>query len=385
MIKINLDKIINKKNLFKEIILNSDKIIIFYNSQKWLSLNKSIIFELIIFIKKINIDINYFFYNIPFCLFEKFWRKFIDKHCIRNRLCNYYEWYTTYNKCNICMYWLFCNNFNKNIPLSELNWLNYFKQKYITKKYLLNILNEYKKFFINFWLNEEEIIFYITQKYIIELLDWDIKYISIDFLSYLTIYFLIDNKKQLNFIKKQLNDEKINNDITKLLTKFWVNFDFTLTNFNNKKYNLKIYNYKSNILKIDNFYSRLKYDWKRKFFDFTTWFLSNNNLWIFKWNVFNKKNIEMEVEVSLIKKAADLFSNNSKIYMWRDLISWISINNYQAIIISSDWLWDDWRLIQKFDEIKIPVIYNIEPDFNLYLKNWDKILINFYTWEIKKL
>jgi hypothetical protein len=71
MKKINLD-IYEKKEIFKEVLSHPEETYIFYNSDKGEKLNKKLIYEIIIFIKKTGKKINYYFYNVPFCIFKPF-------------------------------------------------------------------------------------------------------------------------------------------------------------------------------------------------------------------------------------------------------------------------------------------------------------------------
>lgn len=387
MIKINLDNL-DIKYLINEINKNNSETFLFFNDLNWDKLNWDKILQIIYFLNKYYKGSDYYFYNIPFCFFKKFGRNFIDRHCIRNRLCNYYDWYVTYNKCNKCRYWLFCNNFNSNISINELYNLESFNEEYINKDYLLNIILEYNNFILELWYKKNEVCFYATQKYIVEFLEWDIKYISKDFLSYLTIYFWVDNYKISKNIFESLDsstlilkDKNIELNLNNLIKKYWVNINFTFLKWEN----IKSIIYKNNILKLEYYYSRLKYYWKRDFFDFTTWFYSKKIINTFKWSTYNSEKIILETKFKLIKKSSDILYLNSEVYMWRDIISWMNLNNYRAILISSDWLWEQWRLIQSLNSIKIPVIYNLIPDFTLYLKDWDNIKINFETWIIEKI
>jgi hypothetical protein len=75
MIKINLDT--NDINSIIKIIvcLNKEKkkqLLVFYNSREGKTLNKDKIYKLIIILEKQFKDLNYYFYNIPFCIFKNF-------------------------------------------------------------------------------------------------------------------------------------------------------------------------------------------------------------------------------------------------------------------------------------------------------------------------
>ncbi|MDD5770583.1 MAG: hypothetical protein PHE25_06435 [Candidatus Gracilibacteria bacterium] len=388
MLKINLDNIFNKQDLFKTIILNKSEVLFFYNSQKGDNLNRILIFEIIFFIIKSKLYINYYFYNIPFCFFKRFGRDFIDKHCVRNRLCNYYYGYITHNKCNKCIYGLFCNNFNHKINNTQFYGLEGFYEEIINKEYLLNILLNYKKLILSLGYSDNEVCFYTTQKYIVEFLDGDIKYIGKSFLSYLTIYFLLDNDKlskmlfeSLDSFTLVLKEKDIELELNSLVRKYGININFSLGKGNNIKY----YSYMEETLKLEYYYSRLKYNGKRDFFDFTTGFYINKDVNEFQGIVYNKKRLILEIDVNLIKKASDIIGYKSDVYMGRDIISGLNLNNFKGIIISSDGLGDAGRLVQSFNSIKVPIIYNIQPDFTLYLKDTNRIKINFETGVIQKV
>gem|GEM_PF-2959551 len=71
MKKINLD-IYEKKEIFKAVLSHPEETYIFYNSENGEKLNKKLVFEIIIFIKKVGKNINYYFYNVPFCVLKPF-------------------------------------------------------------------------------------------------------------------------------------------------------------------------------------------------------------------------------------------------------------------------------------------------------------------------
>lgn len=387
--KINLDEI-ELKDIISSINheVKENNSIFFYNSQNGDVLNKEKIFSIIYYIRKYKININYFFYNIPYCLFKSFWNKFIENHCIRNRLCNYYEGYITYNKCNRCKFGLFCNNFNWNIPVKDISDLDWWYQETVSKEYLLNIIWIYYTFVLSLWYSEDEISFYTTQKYIVELLTWKVDVISKEYLDYLTLYFLVPYWKKsallfesLDSFTLVLKDKKIENDFIYLIKKYWVNVNFTVW----EGTNILNYNFKDFTIKLDYYYSREKNLHESNFFSFTHWLTNISDSSMFYWKVLNPINLNVINKVAIVKKAVDVFEKQSDIFIWRDILSWINLNNYKGILISSDWLWDKWRLVQSLNSIKIPVIYDITPDITNILQDGDAIEINFKTWKIFKI
>jgi hypothetical protein len=138
-------------------------------------------------------------------------------------------------------------------------------------------------------------------------------------------------------------------------------------------------------MRLNYFFSVEKNLWKNIFFDFQENDLKKREYSeVFKGIVLNKKDIIIKTSVQIIKKAWDLYNNNSDVYLWRDIISWLNVNNYKWILLTSDNLWEQGRLKQSLGSVQIPVIYNITPNILEILRNEDIISVDFNSWIIRK-
>jgi hypothetical protein len=337
-------------------------------------------------------DLNYYFYNIPFCIFKNFWRKFIDTHCIRNRLCIYYNWYINYWKCNKCRYWLFCNNFNKKILKKEIDYLDWFYEEIIYKDVLLEKVKLFYNYFIDLWFKRDQFYCSTSQKYISDLLVWKIDYISVKFLDYLTLYFNFNNEEKLfHFFewesksmslvcKNDLNDKQIQ----EVIKKTWININISYWKNIEKKIDKYIY-------KWDYFLYGYDLNWREwDFFDFEKedLLVDNKKCTIFKGKTYNSSDVTEEIlrnKVKIVKKARDIILKDSDIYIWRDLLSWVKLKNYKWLLLSSDNLGEKGRFFRSKSLVEVPVIYDIKPDITKYLNDGDVIDIDFSKWVIKKI
>lgn len=388
-----IQKIALDTTSLKEIIglihRNWDDVFVFYNDQSWSTLNRQLVFSLILYIRKYLPKLSYRFYNVPFCVFQRLWKNFIEEHCILNRLCNYYEWYTSRNICNQCTFWLFCNNFNSRINEDEFNGLEWFQEKGLIKRedLLEKIYNLYL-FVIGLGYKESEISFYITQKFMVDFLEWKFL-LSQEFLRYFTIYFLVGNAEltsryfiDMTSFSLVFKDPTAEKNMIELVKKFWINVNFT---FNGEKHTIRDIPYKGISMRLNYFYSVEKEFWKKVFFDFQEKdLIKKEGGVVFKWSVLNKRDLTVTTPIWIIKKAWDLYNTSSEIYLWRDIISWLNVNNYKWILLTSDNLGEQGRLKQSLNSIQIPVIYNITPNILEILENGDTVSIDFNSWIIRK-
>ena len=389
MIKINLD-IYDIKEILKLVFLNTDKVIVFYNSKNWNSLNKDKIFKLIIYLEKLDRNITYKFYNIPFCLFKIFWMNYINNHCILDKLCNYYKWYITHWKCNRCTYWLFCNNFNWKISESEFNGLDWYYEDTINNENLLEKLVKIKKWFISLWYKESEISFYVRQKYTYNFLLWYLDEISKEHMKYFIVYVLVKNddisKKlfvDINYWILLFKDDNLIGSFNDFLKEIW----FAINVVCNKAEveDIKTLAVKNEKLRISRYFSVYKYLRDNYFLNFNKYDISSNtDTNKFQWKVYNSMDFILSTTFKLVKNPNDAVYNTNDIYIWRDIILWNWINNYKWILLTTDKLWINWRFTSSKSGIKIPVIYDIKPNLLNLLKDWDKIVIDFNTWVIQK-
>lgn len=367
---------------------NQGDIVVFYNPLEWKQLNSKLIFSIILLMKKMKVA-SYYFYNVPFCLFKKLGKNFINAHCVRNRLCNYYSWYVTHGKCNQCDYGLFCNTFNSEIRGIEIDALEgFYTENLIQKNELLEKIYKLHLFVYSLGYKEDEVSFYITQKFMVDFLLGDMP-INNGFLQYFTIYFLVKNPKLSRevfvdidsfslVLKKWTAEEKL----VRLLKELWINMSFS---FGKEYRNTLNIPYKETNMKMDTFHSIEKASEKKPFFDFQEDDLKEEEDSIsFVGKVHNPKNIVITTSVSLVHKAGDLYKSDSTIYMGRDIISGVNINNYEWLLLTSDNLWEFWRLAQSLESIHIPIIYDIKPNMLNILKNGDMVRIDFNSWVIQK-
>lgn len=344
-------------------------------------------------IKKLNIqDLNYYFYNVPFCLFKKLWENFINEYCLRNRLCNYYKGYVDYWKCYKCNYWLFCNNFNSNIgekSLESLDWF-YDDTSTLSREDFLNKLLYIKHFLCSLWYSENDICFYTTQKYMASLIIWERSNILKSNLKYLSVYiFIKDNKltrtlfEGLNtsilLFKKQEHSETFNN----IIQNVWFSINMGVENFLAQIVEIP---YEWETIRFDTYFSYFKTIFPRPFFDFSKGDLLKNNgkTSYFRWKIFNPSSLIYETKFCSIKNAWEAMKNNLDIYIWRDILLWNWINKYKWILLTSDNLWKKWRFLSSMKSVNIPVIYDIKPNISNILNDGDIISIDFSNWLIKK-
>lgn len=391
MKKIDLDSFDTVELLFKEVLLHRDQTIVFYNSFEWNHLNQKLVFQTISFISKLKFNINYFFYNIPFCVFKSFWHTFIKKHCIFNKLCNSYPWYHHFWKCTRCIYGLFCNNFNQNIPFEEKENLEWFyDQNLINRDFILNILSRIADFFYSLWYSKKHISFYITQKYIYDFLVGDIDSISEESIRYLIVYVTLwdffRSKKYFKNLKWSILVPHASYDdiFTQFVQKMGIPINMSYNTAHSKE--IIEVNWENNPIRINSFYSKYERFWKRLFFDFSeSDLLKSKNITLFKGLVYNPQNLELIIEFQPIQSPKDAVAFSSEVYVWRDLILWTWINTYKGIILTYDG--ESWqrKFFTSFKSIDIPVIYDVSPNISQLLTSWDVLKINFQTWVIQKI
>ena len=388
MKKINLD-IYEKKEIFKEVLSHPEETYIFYNSDKGEKLNKKLIYEIIIFIKKTGKKINYYFYNVPFCIFKPFWEKYITDHCVRHRLCNYYVWYVDHNKCNRCSYGLFCNNFNEKIE--ETEELEGFYADTIDYKFLFSKLLIIYDFLLELGYQNDEILFSSTQKYFDDFLEW--KPMCLSFLDHLSLFITLTNRS-LNrkyflgsdhptLIFKTKGREQRLLDIQKE-----VGLNIILVS-DGPPIKIKNYEYKGRTLPFNYGYANSYYLGTKDFFDFSqTDLLSEiekeKDTKIFKWDVLLPWDELLETEMIAIRNVNDLLNKQPDFYISRSILSGMNLNNYKWILLSSDFLGTQERIFQVVKNLKVPVIVNIKPDITKILSDGQKIKINFKTWIIER-
>jgi hypothetical protein len=388
MKKINLD-IYEKKEIFKEVLSYPQETYIFYNSEKWENLNKKLIFEIVVFIKKTGKKINYYFYNVPYCVLKPLWDNYINHHCVRNRLCNYYIWYTDYNKCNKCTHGLFCNNFNENIEeAKELDW---FYSETIDYKTFFSKLIVVYDFLLELEYKNDEILFSSTQKFFDDFLEG--KDIAVSFLDNLSVfitltnstlnrkYFLGSDHPTLIFKTKGREQKLL--DIQKE-----VGLNIILVS-DGPPIKIKNYEYNGRILPFNYGYANSYYLGTKDFFDFSETDLVSEvqklkDTKVFQWDVLLPGEEAVETEMIAIRNVNDLLNKQPDFYISRSILSGMNLNNYKWILLSSDFLGTQERIFQVIKNLKVPVIVNIKPDITKILSDGEKIKINFKTWIIEK-
>lgn len=382
--------IINILKKTKDFSLKWWKIVVFYIEKNCNIIDRNLIINLIYILeKKSKYDINYYFYNVPFCIFKEFWEQYIDNHCIFNRLCNYYEWYTDLWKCTKCKYWLFCNNFYSWINSNITDKLEWFYRNTIKKEYLLWKITQMSKFFTKLWYKESEVVFASRQKYMHEFVFSNAE-ISEHFIDYLTLDINLTN----NNISKKLfvdirwstyvfKNKNLDEEFFEISKNIWINF-----NVRWKRY-LKYKSFITNHKWIDFYFLEKNAEYFRytpKFFDFNLDTNKNKTVNIFKWiSKFQNKQTIQSNNTIVVKKAHDFLDKKWKIYIWKDIFSGINIENFDAILLTCD----ASSMHNRIDNVDLSntdiwIITDITPDITQYLNDWDELIIDFNNWTITR-
>ncbi len=361
--------------------------VLFYNSLNGKTLNKNKVLKVVSYMINKHNSVKYLFYNVPFCIFDKLWKKFIDKYCVFNRLCNYYIWYNSYGKCNLCDFGLFCNNFNSLINNSEIKELNGFYWEKINKyTFLIKFIKIYN-FFIMLWYSDNEIILSSRQKYFMQFLRG--AKINKNFLSYLTLtiklsnryinYNVFKNKNKIAIFKNKC----LNDIFFYLQRKCWINIllecdNSTIDLFESNKFVVNFLG--KNLIFLNTWF----YNIDPPFFDFdyNNLFLDKNAT-VFKWVSLNKNLGIFYGNARIVKNSKDFLYNRIwDVYVWKDIFSWVNIESFKAILITSDWSSEHVRLYEIINSIKVPIIERIKPNIVEIIKNGSKLKIDFSTWTI---
>lgn len=268
----------------------------------------------------------------------------------------------------------------------------------IKKNYIKNALNEIYLFFIEIWIDKEDIFLWLQFD-----LNNKFLYINKELLLNVSLwinykewkydrYFLYD-KKQLKFLNKEINDEKftvINNlffknyviqsRFNRLISKKWLSINigyFYNLNLKNKNYNWIKYFAQNVGFDLDTYIKqaiseKTDYKWKE-----------------LKWRTNEKKQIALELIYMRIKDIKSIKEDYWKYIIW---LNNSEINNYIPDIYKFNNFMIWWKNENKlthymiiFREINAMYIDNIDLSAVFSITNWTRLNVDYNSWIIKVL